>query len=34
MEDRASLVALILGALISIWTVGMTWRVKNKNKNK
>ena len=31
MEDKSALVAIILGALISIWTVSKTW---GKRKNK
>ncbi|MBU3153720.1 hypothetical protein LL037_18140 [Clostridium estertheticum] len=32
MENKSSLVAIILVALISIWTISNTLSVKNKNK--
>lgn len=31
MEDRAGIVAILLGAVITAWTVGKTWFGK-KNK--
>jgi len=31
MNDKAVVIAIILGALISTWTVSRTWRSKKKN---
>ena len=32
MEDRAGVVAIILGALISAWTLAKTWGGKKNKK--
>lgn len=34
MKDNAAFIAVILGALISTWTVSKTWGTKRKNKNQ